>query len=136
MTQRPVCESVIEAATSAASRDSRFPPLTQRELPLVQVHLSLLNEPRYLSYSGSEDLLRQLRPGVDGVVLTVGGKMATFLPKVWEQVPSKADFLELLSLKAGLDRDAWRAPGALVSVYQTEDFAEPEAPPDPLLASN
>jgi AMMECR1 domain-containing protein len=31
--------------------------------------------------------LRQLRPGVDGIILEFGRYRATFLPQVWEQLP-------------------------------------------------
>ena len=33
------------------------------------------------------DLINQLRPGIDGLVILAGGRRATFLPTVWESLP-------------------------------------------------
>jgi len=123
--QRPLIESVIDAARGAACRDTRFQPITAEEAPLVQIHLSLLSEPRALHCSRPEDLLDTLRPGLDGVILTLGARMATFLPQVWAHIPSPEEFLDQLSLKAGLNRKAWKAPEAIISVYETENVEEP-----------
>ena len=43
-----------------------------------------------------------------GIILKKDFHSSTFLPQVWEQIPDKTDFLEQLSLKAGLDRNAWK----------------------------
>ena len=32
-----------------------------------------------------------------------------FLPQVWEQIPDKIEFLESLSVKAGLNRNSWKS---------------------------
>ena len=45
---------------------------------------------------------RQLRPGVDGVVLQYGQQRATFLPQVWESLPEPRAFVAALKHKAGL----------------------------------
>jgi AMMECR1 domain-containing protein len=77
-----------------------------------------------LAFSDPEELLRKLRPNVDGVVVRRGHAGATFLPQVWEQLPKKEDFLDHLCLKAGLPRDAWRRAGLTVSTYQVQYFEE------------
>lgn len=71
-----------------------------------------------------EDLLRQLRPRRDGVILTIGERRATFLPMVWEQIPDKTQFLEQLTLKAGCPPVAWRGTNVRVAVYQAVELAE------------
>jgi len=53
------------------------------------------------------DLLAQLRPGIDGLIITDGGMRALFLPSVWEQLPKPNDFLSHLKLKAGMSADHW-----------------------------
>ncbi|MEA3397481.1 MAG: AMMECR1 domain-containing protein, partial [Chloroflexota bacterium] len=77
-----------------------------------------------LVYDGPDDLLRQLRPGVDGVVLERGWHRATFLPQVWEQLPDPEEFLAHLCYKAGLSPDAWRSPTLKISTYRVEKFKE------------
>ncbi len=121
---RPLVEDVQSNALAAAFRDPRFLPVTARELPNLEIEVSVLSEPQPLVFDGPEDLVRKLRPGVDGVVLQKGWHRATFLPQVWEQLPSPETFLEQLCYKAGLPKDAWRFPGVEVEIYQVEKFAE------------
>jgi AMMECR1 domain-containing protein len=87
--------------------------------------VSILSELEPLAFGSPDELLAQLRPHRDGLVLRVGDRTATFLPQVWEQLPDRARFLEQLSRKAGLATSAWRQPGAEVSRYTVEAFAEP-----------
>jgi len=120
----PLAEDVRRNATDAAFHDPRFAPLTAKELEQVAIEVSVLTEPRPLAFSDAEDLLRKLRPNVDGVIIRQGHAGATFLPQVWEQLPKKEDFLDHLCLKAGLPRDAWRRGGLTVSTYQVQYFEE------------
>jgi len=56
--------------------------------------------------------------------LNIGGRRATFLPQVWEQLPDKVDFLNHLSLKAGCSPSDWRRTGTKIYIYQVEKFSE------------
>ena len=51
------------------------------------------------------DLKSKIRVGVDGVILSLNGKRATFLPSVWEQLPTFELFFAHLCQKAGLPHD-------------------------------
>jgi len=119
-----VLDGVKENALNAAFRDPRFPPLSPEEWVRVRVEVSILTDPRPLRYDTWPDLLENLRPGVDGVILRKGSRQATFLPQVWEQLPRKADFLTHLCLKAGLPGDAWKTERLDVSTYQVQAFEE------------
>lgn len=121
---RPLAVDVRRNALAAAFDDPRFPPLTAAEFPRIKVEVSVLSPPCPLAYDGPDDLLRQLRPGVDGVVLERGWHRATFLPQVWEQLPDPEEFLAHLCYKAGLSADAWRSPTLEISTYQVEKFKE------------
>jgi AMMECR1 domain-containing protein len=79
-----------------------------------------------LSFSSSDDLLRQLHPHRDGVVLKIDDRSATYLPQVWSQITNKATFLDSLAQKAGCSPSDWRKPGTLVFVYHVESFSESE----------
>jgi AmmeMemoRadiSam system protein A len=124
MAQGPLYRAVIENARNAALRDPRFEPVTPREVSQLEIEISVLTEPQPLFFSSPEDLLRRLRPGVDGVVLQLGGRGATYLPQVWEQIPDREDFLNNLAEKAGCAPSAWREPGTSVLIYHVESFKE------------
>jgi AMMECR1 domain-containing protein len=53
------------------------------------------------------ELLDQLRPGKDGLVIVAYGRRATFLPSVWGQLPEPQQFVAALKAKCGLRRDYW-----------------------------
>ncbi len=120
---RPLIEDVIENARAAAFRDSRFPPLQPEELEGVDIEISLLTVPRPLPYADIEDLRRKVRPGVDGIIIRIDGRQATFLPSVWEQLPDFDRFFAHLCMKAGLPGDCLRMHPE-VFVYQAEKIEE------------
>jgi MEMO1 family protein len=124
LAQVPLYQAIMENARSAATRDHRFPPVAADELGSLEFEISILSEPKPLAFLSPEDLLAKLQPHRDGVVLTVGGQVSTFLPQVWDQLPDKVEFLNRLSLKAGARPDDWRKPDTRVSVYHVEAFQE------------
>jgi AmmeMemoRadiSam system protein A len=111
-------------AINAAFHDPRFSPLSASELDCVSIEVSILSEPRPLVYREVSDLLKKLRPHIDGVILRKDTASATFLPQVWEQLPQPQDFLKHLCLKAGLASDAWQHSELEVSTYQVQCFVE------------
>ena len=122
--QEPMIEGIKENAINAAFKDPRFPPLSEAEWKRVKVEISILTDPTPLVYTDEADLLKKLRPGIDGLIIKKGFYQATFLPQVWEQLPDRKVFLRHLCLKAGLDRDAWKHEKLEVFVYQVQAFEE------------
>lgn len=122
---QPLAADVLEHAVAAALEDTRFPPVTPRELPQIHLEISRLTRPQPLQYNDAKDLLSKLRPGLDGVILRDGYHRATFLPQVWEQLPDKEEFLSHLCQKMGASPSAWRSKHLEVQTYQVEEFHEP-----------
>ncbi len=124
--QEQLYEAVVSRTRAAALEDPRFPPVGPEELKDIEIEISVLSIPQPLEFKSPEELLEKLRPGVDGVVLRVGMRGATYLPQVWEQLPEKETFLNNLAEKAGLSASAWRGEGVSVLTYQVEAFKEAE----------
>jgi len=124
--EEPLWRDVQHHAGQAALHDYRFIPVQPDELALIEIEVSVLTEPAPLDYASADDLLRRLRPGVDGVVLRQGGQRATFLPQVWESVPEPEEFLSLLCEKRGAAPNAWRRAHLEVETYQVTEFHESE----------
>ncbi len=122
--REPLVEGVKHNALNAAFRDPRFSALTKKELANVHVEVSILTEAKPLAYTDSKDLLKKLRPGVDGLIIRQGLAGATFLPQVWEQLPDKEEFLAHLCMKAGLSPDEWKKGKLEVQTYQVQYFEE------------
>jgi AmmeMemoRadiSam system protein A len=112
---RPLIEDVAANAFAAAFRDGRFPPLFAHERAGLGVSVSLLSPPQPLDFADDDDLLLQLRPGTDGLILECGRRRALFLPQVWTLLPTPEAFLAQLKRKARIEDDtdpaeihAWR----------------------------
>lgn len=118
---RPLVQDVAENAFNAAFRDPRFPPVTRHELPILEIHLSILSSTEPMIFNSEQDLLRQLRPGIDGLVLQEGRYRGTFLPQVWESLPEPALFLTQLKRKAGLPDHYW-SESLIVERYTVESI--------------
>jgi hypothetical protein len=104
---RPVVVDVAGNAFAAAFNDPRFPPLVESELPTLNIHISVLNRPAPMTFASEHDVIAQLRPGIDGLVIEEVNHRGTFLPAVWDALPEPAEFLTQLKLKAGLPADYW-----------------------------
>lgn len=121
---QPLIEDVREHAIAAALKDPRFPPVSENELSRIHIEVSRLTSPTALEYANAEDLLKKLRPHIDGVILRHGHRRATFLPQVWEKIPDPVEFLEELCYKMGERGNLWREAKLQVLTYQVEEFNE------------
>ena len=107
MPGRAIALDVSANAYAAAMEDSRFQPLTAEELPQIDFSISLLTGYERIEFKDETDVVRQLKPGTDGIVIRDGDRQGLFLPSVWEQLPSPREFLNNLKLKAGLSPSYW-----------------------------
>lgn len=121
--QRPLAEDLWRNAWASAFTDPRFAPLAAAEYPRIDVHISVLSELEPLVAANEAQLLRSLRPAVDGLLLQLDGSQVTFLPAVWQQLCDPPDFLRQLKLKAGWREDFW-SPQIRMFRYTTQSFGE------------
>ncbi|WP_200335145.1 AmmeMemoRadiSam system protein A [Thiocystis violacea] len=121
---RPLIRDVAHNAFAAAFEDPRFPPLRAQEYPRLSIKVSVLSVPVPIDFASEADLVRQLKPGEDGLILRDARHRGTFLPSVWEQLPEPRDFLGHLKRKAGLPTDYW-SDDIQVLRYGTESFGGP-----------
>ena len=71
----------------------------------ITIGVSLLSKPERIEFETEDELLEQLTPAIDGLIIRDGNFQSVFLPDVWEQLPDKHEFLGHLKLKAGLPKD-------------------------------
>ena len=99
----PLHRSVISNAVAACSRDPRFAPMSREELKDMEVEVTVLSPLVPL------DDIKNIVIGRHGLYLTNGMQSGVLLPQVAEEyhwdVPT---FLEQVSLKAGMSKDAWK----------------------------
>lgn len=119
--QRPLAEDIANNSFAAAFSDPRFPPLNETELNDLDIHLSILSPAELIRCQSEADLISQLRPNIDGLILDDGRHRATFLPSVWESLTKPIDFVHHLKMKAGLPATYW-SDQLCAYRYSTESF--------------
>ena len=79
--------------------------MTKDEIPELQISVSLLSIPQKMLFKDEDDLLGQIQPFKDGIIIRDKNYQSVYLPSVWEQLPDKKEFLRSLKVKAGLSAD-------------------------------
>lgn len=126
---RPLFQDVVRNALRAM-RDPRLPPVVATEWTELDVSVSVLTPPERLVVADRDHLLAEIRPGVDGLLLTDGQRRSTFLPSVWEKLPEAGVFLDHLLVKGGWRAGGWPAD-LRVSRYRSIEFSD-RSPRPPL----
>lgn len=120
---RPLVEDVCRNAVAAAFRDPRFWRMEPHELAHTRIEVTVLGVPEEIAARTEDEALRNIEAGVDGVILTVGGRRGVFLPQVWEQLEDAAEFLSHLKTKAGLPPAGWPA-GLKLERFRVQKWRE------------
>jgi len=120
---RSLYDDVVNHAVSAAFHDPRFHKLHENELLHIWLEVSVLTEPEILEYEDFDDLLKKVEPGIDGLIIKHDVYQGTFLPQVWEELKMPKEFLEHLSMKAGLSPSVYDLH-PLIYRYRVEAIEE------------
>lgn len=126
LAHRPLLVDVLDNAYKSGFGDPRFAPITIEEVDRLDIHISVLSTPRAIGFRNEDELVRALRPDIDGLIIRDGNQQSLFLPSVWEQIPDSRNFLRHLKAKAGLKIDHW-SPSFEAYRFVTESFGSPTA---------
>ena len=118
---KPLILDAIDHAHAAAVLDPRFTPVPVAIVDELSLHLSVLSPLEPVTFTDEANLIAQLEPGVDGLVLEKQGKRGTFLPAVWKSLPQPGEFLQQLRVKAGLEPDC-SLDGATIHRYRVTEL--------------
>lgn len=126
---RSLYRDVVHNAIRAMA-DPRLPPVTADDWPTLDLCVSVLSAPEQVPAPDRGVLVAALRPGVDGLILSHGRRRATFLPKVWHQLPTPDRFVDALLAKGGWPDGRW-PDGLAATRYTTVEFHDRSPRPDP-----
>lgn len=115
----PLDETIVEMAQAAAFRDPRFPPVTEEEVPQLEIEISVLTPIREI------ENVEEIEVGKHGIIIERGGNSGLLLPQVatdygWD----RETFLEHTCQKAGLPSDAWKKEGTKIKIFSADIFHE------------
>lgn len=120
----PLARTTRQNAELAAFHDPRNRPLTPVDAQHLKIEISLLSPLEEVSFSTEAEAVAALRPGVDGAVLVWRDHRGTFLPQVWDKLPTPERFFAGLKQKAGLPADFWH-PEVHLYRYTVEKWSDP-----------
>lgn len=121
----PLVDATIESAISAATRDTRFPPVTLDELRKIVIEVSVLTPPKLIEVDDVRDYPNEVEIGRDGLIIEKGAHKGLLLPQVAvEQKWDAEEFLCQCCLKAWLSPDEWLSPETRVYTFQAIVFGE------------
>ncbi|MEJ5352009.1 MAG: AmmeMemoRadiSam system protein A [Melioribacteraceae bacterium] len=121
ISDKPLYETVCDAAVSAALNDPRFPPVRQSELDDIEIEISILSEPFQLN---SYD---EIIVGKHGLILEEKGRRGLLLPQVpVEHNMNKEQFLDAICQKTGFPAGYWRTKQLKLSGFTALVFNEKE----------
>ena len=69
--------------------------------------LQLLTDLEEIQFSSLDDLLEQIIPNVDGLLLRSGEREGYLLPQAWQNAKDKKQFITNLKMNAGLSPTYW-----------------------------
>lgn len=117
---RPLYKVIQNMAVAAATKDTRFQPVTKDELPEIEIEISVMTPKKKISN------WREINLGKDGVVVQKGSQSGTFLPQVATETGwNLEEFLgELCSQKAGLPNACYLDPEVSLYTFSAQVFKE------------
>jgi AmmeMemoRadiSam system protein B/AmmeMemoRadiSam system protein A len=113
----PLHKTVEKMAAEAAFRDPRFPPVKEKELPELDIEISVLTPLRKITD------VREIEVGKHGIYIIKGGWSGLLLPQVateygWDRLA----FLEHTCQKAGLPPNAWKEKDIEIYIFSADIF--------------
>lgn len=113
----PLYKTVEKVAIQAATSDPRFLPVRRDELPGLEIEISVLGPLKPI------ENVEEIVVGTHGVFMVHGKHSGVLLPQVAsENGWDRKTFLECLSRKAGLPKNAWKSQKSRICVFMAEVF--------------
>ena len=121
LSDKPLIETIKDAALYAAFEDHRFMPLKENELDNIKIEISILSEP--FPMNGYDDIVI----GRHGLILEERGRRGLLLPQVpVEHKMDRDSYLDAICEKTGFPPGYWRNKQLKMSLFTADVFGEKE----------
>lgn len=104
---RSLLNDVAYNAYASGFLDKRFSPVREDEIARIECDISILSSPCPLIFNNEDELLAQLVPYKEGLIIGCGQQRAVYLPTVWQHFPLPQLFLKSLKKKMGVEENFW-----------------------------
>lgn len=115
--QGPLHKTIEEMAEAAAFRDPRFTPVKEKELPELELEISVLTPLKRI-----QDV-NEIQVGKHGIYIKKGWYSGLLLPQVATEYGwNRQTFLEHTCQKAGLPSNAWKDKDIEIYIFSADIF--------------
>jgi len=115
----PLYEAVMDNAVNAAVNDSRFSPVKEAELGDIEIEISVMTPLRPIKD------IEEIQVGTHGLYIKNGYYRGVLLPQVATEYGwDRKTFLEQVSRKAGMNRNAWEDKNSVIYIFSAQIFHE------------
>jgi AmmeMemoRadiSam system protein B/AmmeMemoRadiSam system protein A len=113
----PLHKTIEEMAEAAAFRDPRFMPVTEKELPELDIEISVLTPLKKITD------VNEIEVGKHGIYIKKGWFSGLLLPQVATEYGwDRKTFLEHTCQKAGLPSNAWKEKDIEIYIFSADIF--------------
>jgi hypothetical protein len=113
----PLYKTIEEMAEAAAFRDPRFSPVKEKELPELDLEISVLTPLRKITN------VNEIEVGKHGIYIKKGWFSGLLLPQVATEYGwDRQTFLEHTCQKAGLPSNAWKEKDTEIYIFSADIF--------------
>jgi AmmeMemoRadiSam system protein B/AmmeMemoRadiSam system protein A len=113
----PLHKTIEEMAEAAAFRDPRFSPVKEKELPELEIEISVLTPLKKITD------VNEIQVGKHGIYIKKGWFSGLLLPQVATEYGwDRQTFLEHTCQKAGLPSNAWKDKETEIYVFSADIF--------------
>lgn len=119
ISDRPLIDTIHDAARHAAFEDPRFAPLTEKELSKVEIEISILSVPFPMNN------YEEIEIGKHGLILEEKGRRGLLLPQVpVEHKMNRDEYLDAICEKTGFNAGYWRTKQLKMNLFTADVFSE------------
>jgi AmmeMemoRadiSam system protein A len=116
--EKPLLQTITEAAKSAAFSDYRFKPVSAAEVKQLEIEISVLSP--FKPVKKPDEII----VGRHGIYITSQSKSGILLPQVATEYNwNKREFLSQTCRKAGLPKDAWKQDDCKIEIFTAVVFS-------------
>jgi len=117
--KKSLLDDLIHTAKIAAFESEFYPPISTSQYLHVSIQVSILTPLKLLSYQNIDELLAQITPFQDGVIMSYQGYESYIFPDAWSKKQNINDILRELSDAVKTDSSLQEHPE--VSIFQIQN---------------
>jgi AmmeMemoRadiSam system protein B/AmmeMemoRadiSam system protein A len=115
--QGPLHKTIEKMAEAAAFKDPRFTPVKEKELPELEIEISVLTPLKKITD------VNEIQVGKHGIYIKKGWSSGLLLPQVATEYGwDRQTFLEHTCQKAGLPSNAWKEKDTEIYIFSADIF--------------